>query len=605
MKHQMTFNQFFYLSHERRGFNYMLTGLLFGLLALSLTAQAQTWSQKPSLKKYRHGAAAATGPDGRVYLIGGYGELGLHQTVEIYDPLTETWTDLQAKNNPTPRAFLAAVTGRDGRIYTFGGVDKDGNPTNFFERYNPGENEWETKDDGLPFMPFAAGLVTATVLADGRICVAGYEEYDPNKVGFNILDGLFNKVAVYDPNPATWHDVTIGNYSSPQYAALVTGLDGNAYQFDNAYSTVKFDGSTWDFVSPGPFPDLSHFAGLTGPNGRFYLLGGLKSHPSTSALSTVLDKDDWDPMAPLPAPTYLLAAAAAEGDLLAMGGIRFASQHYANSNYVFAYGPLAAPEFRSNGQSNRVAFFRFEDFQGVGIPDDNGTLFSGGSNTKDDSPNLLTNEVKGYAASAGRVNSATSNLEYSSLRLNSEHDGTPVNRGDFMRVDDHSALNFGTGSFTIEGWIQINRNTGLYTLLDKRKALGGGKYIGYHLFFNPKGKLGLQLANGSNYVNYVATQAVPLASQTQVLGGWTHIAVSVERASGVNKVSFYINGVLAGEFPALVGDINSPGVALNIGRHNFNSGTFFGALDDLAFYNRSLNWPEVRAIFLAGRAGKQ
>ncbi|HEX9001453.1 MAG TPA: LamG-like jellyroll fold domain-containing protein [Blastocatellia bacterium] len=599
MKHQMTFNQFFYLSHERRGFNYMLTGLLFGLLVLSLTAQAQTWSQKPSLTKYRYGAAAATGPDGRVYLIGGKDNLGnLHQTVEVYDPLAETWTTLSA-NLPTPRVYLAAVTGRDGYIYTFGGLVAGGQPSNVFERYDLTSKQWMT----MPVMPFSAGLVTATVLADGRICVAG----NATKALPLPITGFFSNVHAYNPKQATWQDIIgNGNYSSAQYAALVTGLDGYAYQFDNAPSTVKFDGSAWDYFYPSPSTNLIHFAGLTGPNGRFYLLGGHSGFPSTSALSTVLDKDDWDPMAPLPAPTYLLAAAAAEGDLLAMGGIRFASQHYANSNYVFAYGPLAAPEFRSNGQSNRVAFFRFEDFQGVGIPDDNGTLFSGGgSNTKDDSANLLINEVKGYAASAGRVNSTKSNLEYASFRINSEHDGTPVHRGDFMRVNDHPSLNFGTGSFTIEGWIQINRNTGLYTLLDKRKALGGGKYLGYHLFFNAGGKLGLQLANGSSYVNYVATQAVPLASQTQVLGGWTHIAVSVERGNGVNKVSFYINGVLAGEFPALVGDINSPGVALNIGRHNFNSGTFFGALDDLAFYNRSLNWPEVRAIFLAGRAGKQ
>jgi N-acetylneuraminic acid mutarotase len=70
----------------------------------------------------REFVAAATGPDGRIYAIGGaLGGPGVGDTnsVEAYTPGTNSWATVASM--PTARAGFAAATGPDGRIYAIGG----------------------------------------------------------------------------------------------------------------------------------------------------------------------------------------------------------------------------------------------------------------------------------------------------------------------------------------------------------------------------------------------------------------------------------------------------------------------------------------------------
>jgi Kelch motif len=69
--------------------------------------------------------AAATGPDGRIYAIGGSngpGGSGQLDRVEAYNASSNTWTTAQSMAAGA-RNFLAGDTGPDGRIYAIGGVD--------------------------------------------------------------------------------------------------------------------------------------------------------------------------------------------------------------------------------------------------------------------------------------------------------------------------------------------------------------------------------------------------------------------------------------------------------------------------------------------------
>jgi N-acetylneuraminic acid mutarotase len=89
------------------------------------------WSTVASLPTGRGYLTAAVGRDGRIYAIGGRaggsGQRGgaFLNTVEAYDPRTNTWST--APSLSAPRAGLAAVTGPDGRIYLVGGQDSTGN----------------------------------------------------------------------------------------------------------------------------------------------------------------------------------------------------------------------------------------------------------------------------------------------------------------------------------------------------------------------------------------------------------------------------------------------------------------------------------------------
>ena len=63
--------------------------------------------------------------DGKIYVFGGKEQVPgpSGDTVEAYDPQTNTWTPKRPMT--TPRHTVATAT-VDGKIYLFGGVFKDG-----------------------------------------------------------------------------------------------------------------------------------------------------------------------------------------------------------------------------------------------------------------------------------------------------------------------------------------------------------------------------------------------------------------------------------------------------------------------------------------------
>jgi len=77
------------------------------------------WSPIASMQSIRFAPAAALGPDGRIYAIGGYDGTGDTVTVEAYDPNTDTWTFVTPMNYS--RSAFAAAAGIDGTIYAIGG----------------------------------------------------------------------------------------------------------------------------------------------------------------------------------------------------------------------------------------------------------------------------------------------------------------------------------------------------------------------------------------------------------------------------------------------------------------------------------------------------
>ena len=91
----------------------------------------------------RHGHAAVTGSDGRIYAIGGTAGPNIYNTVERYDPSNNTWATVAPV--PTARWGLAAATGGDGCIYAIGGITgPPGTILNVVEAYDPGSNSWTT-----------------------------------------------------------------------------------------------------------------------------------------------------------------------------------------------------------------------------------------------------------------------------------------------------------------------------------------------------------------------------------------------------------------------------------------------------------------------------
>lgn len=151
-----------------------------------------TWTRKKSMPTARYGLATSV-VDGKIYAIGGstqYGDpISPVATVEEYDPVTDSWT--QKADMITPRYYLSADATK-GQIYAIGGYDITSNPLATVELYVPSRDAWLDVMD----MPTPRRGLSA-ISANGRIyAIGGYgvndqdlsvvEEYTPEDWSFAV-----------------------------------------------------------------------------------------------------------------------------------------------------------------------------------------------------------------------------------------------------------------------------------------------------------------------------------------------------------------------------------------------------------------------------------
>ena len=167
----------------------------------------QTFSAGPSLSIGRAGHTATVLPDGRVLVIGGYGQLGSRSTssVEIYDPATNQWST--AAPMTYGRSGHAAVLLADGRVMVIGGgaypaagISPHGSAAATLppEIYDPAHDAWTTvaaQRFDRPVDP------TATLLQNGRVLVVG------GQYMWNSPDEDTERSEVYDVARNQWTDV--------------------------------------------------------------------------------------------------------------------------------------------------------------------------------------------------------------------------------------------------------------------------------------------------------------------------------------------------------------------------------------------------------------
>src|SRR5205085_3667898 len=92
------------------------------------TPATNTWASLAPMPTGRGGLAAATGPDGRIYAIGGVNNNNVtFGTVEAYTPATNTWTAVASMPGEARKDF-AAATGPARRTVAIGGATPQGDP---------------------------------------------------------------------------------------------------------------------------------------------------------------------------------------------------------------------------------------------------------------------------------------------------------------------------------------------------------------------------------------------------------------------------------------------------------------------------------------------
>lgn len=128
-----------------------------------------TWTGAPSgsaplpTRGYRP-LAAATGPDGKIYVFGRQTVLNYDRTVAVYDPRSNSWTT--AGSMPDLGGIQAAVTGSDGKIYVVGGALSSIVP---LAAYDPRSHRWSTQAP----VPSSRYNLAAAAGSNGKIYILG------------------------------------------------------------------------------------------------------------------------------------------------------------------------------------------------------------------------------------------------------------------------------------------------------------------------------------------------------------------------------------------------------------------------------------------------
>jgi N-acetylneuraminic acid mutarotase len=333
------------------------------------------WVTLPSLLNTgRFSLQAVTGSDGKIYVLGGghrdaSSTLIIYASVEVYDPANPTagWTTLPTALN-TPRLDMSAVTGPDGRIYAIGGYDGGSTDLTSVEVFDPANPSagWILSPNALK--P-ANASASATVGFDGTLYNVGGDA-PPGESYFSGWNALFpqldtfrsslalaagsdgrlyalggldlngNPLAtaeVYDPDYAAsgWSSAAI-SLQTPRYGlAATTGSDGLLYAVGGRDATTVY-GLTEAYDPAGPaagwiaVPALNTaryaHAVVSASDGKLYAIGGISSQSTTLGSIEVYDPNALSPQwstlsASLNAPrSHFGAVAASDGMIYAIGG---------------------------------------------------------------------------------------------------------------------------------------------------------------------------------------------------------------------------------------------------------------------------------------------
>ena len=228
----------------------------------------------------RHAHSATLLPDGRVLIAGGYGgEWEWLTAAEVWDPRTETFAP--AGDLAQARWEHDAVLLPDGRVLVVGGAETI-TPRTLVEIWDPETGSFAPAGELVQ----GRTMHTTTVLEDGRVMVAaGYPGGEPWEVAsVEIWDPATNTVTAGDPLEfaRTAHSATL----LPSGDVLIvggtdtTGAELPAERWDQA--SEAFD------VADISTTQYGHTANLL-PDGRVLLIGGLIVDQEASAAAELVD----------------------------------------------------------------------------------------------------------------------------------------------------------------------------------------------------------------------------------------------------------------------------------------------------------------------------
>jgi len=246
------------------------------------------WSATGPMTVPRAGHTATLLADGRVVVAGGVSNdhadppcCTATATAEIYDPATGTWTPTGSMS--TDRFWFDATVLQDGRILVAGGATRS-NMLDGTEIYDPASGRWTRTGD----LNVARYGHTLTLLDDGTVLAArGSDSGD--------LEWTLSSAERYDPRTGTWSLAGDTGVSSVGHTATLLadgrvlvagGYSGGVGGGIAHVVTVLFDPATGAWSRSGDLlePRYGHAATLL-PAGEVLVAGGvyqIGGYPETS-----------------------------------------------------------------------------------------------------------------------------------------------------------------------------------------------------------------------------------------------------------------------------------------------------------------------------------
>jgi uncharacterized repeat protein (TIGR01451 family) len=171
----------------------------------------------------------------------------------------------------------------------------------------------------------------------------------------------------------------------------------------------------------------------------------------------------------------------------------------------------------------------------------------------------------------------------------------------YVEVPPQNDLNFGAGSFSIDGWVRAaGCGPGQLSPIVDKLDVGANTGFSFYLDQPSPGSAVLKLrVNASTFASTssITANANPLLNT----GPWFHIAVTLDVSAGVG--AFYIDGSPAGSFTTSTGPFTNT-VPMWIGQTRVSGDQCEIAIDELEIFNRALSQAEIQGISNAGSAGK-
>ena len=224
-----------------------------------------TWTATGSLTTARSIHRATLLPNGKVLVVGGFGESSAIANAELYDPSSGTWT--ATGSLATARSECTATLLPNRKVLAAGGFNDSGAIASA-ELYDPASGTW-TATGSLGARRYA--YMAGTLLPDGKVLFAG------GYGGSTILAST----ELYDPVTETWSATGSLGTARVNYEAtllrdgkvLVAGGNDNTSLVLASAELYDPASETWTTTGRLATARVGHTATLL-PNGKMLVAGG-------------------------------------------------------------------------------------------------------------------------------------------------------------------------------------------------------------------------------------------------------------------------------------------------------------------------------------------